>query len=58
MVHMANKGLTALTLERLQPDGDRFTTYHVCSIPHRLVILVKRERLRGILDMPLLPLRG
>jgi hypothetical protein len=51
----ATKELTALTPEI---DCDGLTTCHVCSIYHSLVILVKRGRLGGISEMPLLPLRG
>jgi hypothetical protein len=53
----ATKRLTASTCDKLQ-SGDGFTTCHVCNIPHSLVILVKRGRLGGIFETPLLPLRG
>jgi hypothetical protein len=49
------KGLIAFTPEI---DGNGLTTYHVCSIPHSYVILVKRGRLEGMSNMPVLPIRG
>jgi hypothetical protein len=41
-------------LDRLQSD-DGLTTCHAYSISFSKVILVKRGRLRGVSEMPLLP---
>jgi hypothetical protein len=44
------------TWHRLWLDMDRFTTWHVYSISHNYVILVKLGVLRGICEMSLLQL--
>jgi hypothetical protein len=46
------------TLDMPQSDGDGLTTCHVCSIPHIKDISVKRGRLGGISETPLLLLLG